>query len=266
MMNKARGLSLVELMISLLLGSLVTLAAVQMFLVNRQTENLQLGITSVQDGGRFAFDYLSRDLMQSGFTSAGEPSVPFAITGFGGIVAADGVPYDQMVAVVDGGKDCVGSGNFSGIKKWYVKKDSDGKRIVCTVYEFDAVANDWVADDRGPLVDNVEAFQVLYGLDFDSSNDDDYLYPDLYANAGQLQALDTNNVDFRIVSVRFSILISSEGVVSIDGAFAPSTIQVLDQTFTQGTDLSAGEINFQDGRLYRVFTSTVALRNVVDES
>jgi type IV pilus assembly protein PilW len=263
MTSRVKGLSLVELMISLLLGSLVTIAATQMFLVNRQTENLQLGIASIQDSGRFAFDYLSRDLMQSGFTEAGEPSVPFAVSGFGGHVIADGMPYDQMVAVVDGGNDCVGSGDFSGIKKWYVKTDAKGKRIICTVYELDS--GNWVADDKGPLIDNVEAFQVLYGLDFDSSTEQDYLYPDLYVNATQLQTLDTNDTDYRIVSVRFSILISSDGVVSVDDSFAPSTIQVLDQTFTQGADPSVGEINFKDGRLYRVYTSTVALRNVVDE-
>ena len=48
-----QGLSLVELMVALLLGSFVAVAATQLFLINQSTNNLQNGLSSVQDQGRY---------------------------------------------------------------------------------------------------------------------------------------------------------------------------------------------------------------------
>ncbi len=114
-MKSQAGLSLVELMIALLLGSLLTAAATQLFLVNRQTENLQAGIAGVQDNGRFAFDYVSRSLMEAGQHPA-EPTVPFILEGSGFNSAtplnaeiADGDKYDVISFAVTEGRDCFGN-------------------------------------------------------------------------------------------------------------------------------------------------------------
>lgn len=256
-MKTQQGLSLIELMVALLLGSLITIAATQLFLVNRQTENLQMGITSVQDNGRFAFDYLSRELMASGYTSDVKTGAlyPFAIDAgeYGEHLIQDGTKYDTISVVAENGTDCVGTNTFSGIKKFYVKDDADGKRLVCVIYE--KVDDAWVANDSGPLVDNVESFQVLYGVDSNESG-----YADLYVTATVAKSLAA-----RIVSVRFALLIASDGVVSMDRSLALESIDILDQTHVDGTDSDAGNVNFSDGRLYRVYTSTVALRNVMEE-
>lgn len=269
MLNQ-KGLSLVELMIALLLGSILTLAATQLFLVNRQTDNLQTGISGVQDSGRFAFDYVSRALMEAGY-SEDEPIVPFILDDSDfGYEITDGAPYDDLVFEVRAGKDCQGR-ELTGFKRFHVLDDADGKRLVCAAYriteeEIDGeTVSSWTAFDRGPLIDNIESFQILYGLDFDAPDQDGYGQADLYTNATRTKALedDISKGSVRIVSVRFSVLLASDEVVTLHSEYAPDSLTVLDQTYQQGDGSGANQINFEDGRLYRTYGSTVAIRNLV---
>lgn len=269
-----KGLSLIELMIALVLGSLLTIAATQLFLVGRQTDNLQTGIAAVQDNGRFAFDYVSRSLMEAGM-GIDEPIVPFALDGEGQFNSskaeiADGDKFDTVVYEVVGGKDCLGN-DLTGYKRFYVNDDSDGKRLMCGSYEYsdtDADGNPahiWTPDDSGTLIDNVESFQVLYGLDFDSADSAGYGAADVYTNATQLKQLKSDVIkgDVRIVSVRFSVLLASDEKVTLDPELAPEAIDVLDQRYIQGDVTEGNTINFRDGRLYRTYGSTVAIRNLI---
>lgn len=277
-MNRQSGLSLVELMIALLIGSLLVIAATQLFLVNRQTENLQLGIAGVQDNGRFAFDYVSRSLMESG-QGGEEPIVPFILdgSGFSGTPAdaeiTDGAKFDSIAFEIVGGRDCVGN-EFTGYKRFYVADDAEGTRLMCMPYQYSEtedeegnVSGGWSATNTlgFGLFDNIEAFQVLYGLDFDGPDSDGYGLADLFTNATRTKALrsDISNGDVRIVSVRFSVMLASDEVVSLDTTIAPDSIEVLDQTFVQGADNAGTNINFEDGRLYRTYGTTVAIRNLV---
>jgi len=283
-MKTHKGLSLVELMVALALGSLVTIATTQLFLVNRQTENLQLGIASVQENGRFVFDYLSRQFMSAGY-SEGEPIVPFVVDGtsFNNLEIDDGTKFDTVVFEVLDGQDCLGNA-LTGFKKFYVKNDALGNRLVCTAYEKNAAdpeagtdtdegagesaaEDEWSADDSGPLVDNVEAFQVLYGIDFDRQSDEGYGYANVYTNAQQTKALFDGGEAVRIVSVRFAILIASDSLVTLDNTNARESIDVLDQSYVQGEQdgKNSNQINFADGRMYRTYGATVALRNVVEQ-
>ncbi len=273
-MIRQNGLSLVELMIALLLSSLLTVAATQLFLVNRQTENLQMGISSVQDNGRFAFDYVSRAFMEAGH---GQPDaiVPFILDGTpfnytpGDAEISDGAKYDQVVFEVVNGRDCLG-GTMTGYKRYHVRTDGGLNRLSCDALAYSETTNEsgeletgYTQASSGPLIDNVEAFQVMYGVDFDQPNDEGYGLADLYTNATQLKAIESDVTAgaARIVSVRFSVLIASDGRVTLETETAPDSITLLDKTFSQGN--GSADINFEDGRLYRTYSSTVALRNLV---
>jgi len=277
-MNRQSGLSLVELMVALLIGSLLTIAATQLFLVNRQTSNLQLGIAGVQDNGRFAFDYVSRSLMEAG-QGADDPIVPFILDGsrFSATPAAaeigDGDKFDSIAFEVNGGRDCVGN-EFTGYKRFFVADDADGVRLMCMPYQYDETADElgnisggWSAVNTMGfgLFDNIEAFQVLYGLDFDGPDSEGYGLADLYTNATRTKALasDITTGEVRIVSVRFAVMLASDEVVSLDTTIAPDAIEILDQTFVQGADNEGTNINYDDGRLYRTYGTTVAIRNLV---
>ena len=245
---KPNGFSLVELMVALLLGSIITAAAVELFVVNRQTENLQQGVSLIQDQGRFIFDYVSRDLMQAGHGTT-EAVDPFIFSGHNGIVGSDGNRYDVLVTQVDGGVGCQGNTGFSGIKQYFV---NSSRSLLCSEYK--NVAGSWTAGNSESLIDNVEAFQVLYGLDYNKFGEAGYGQANLYTNAAGAVAAGK-----RIVSVRFGVLLSSDHVVSLDKSLAPTSITLLDQTI----DASDG-VTLNDGRLFRVYSSTVALRNQMD--
>jgi type IV pilus assembly protein PilW len=62
----ARGLSLVELMVSLVLGLLVTGAAINVFVSNRQTYRATESLGRVQENARVAFELMARDVREAG--------------------------------------------------------------------------------------------------------------------------------------------------------------------------------------------------------
>jgi type IV pilus assembly protein PilW len=67
------GLSLIELMVALGLGLLLTAAVSQIFLSSRKTETLQDAMSQVQDSGRFALDLIVSDLQRVGYMACNTP-------------------------------------------------------------------------------------------------------------------------------------------------------------------------------------------------
>jgi type IV pilus assembly protein PilW len=64
----AAGVSLVELMISLVLGLLVVGAALTVFISNKQTYAATESLSRIQESGRIAFELMTRDLREAGGT------------------------------------------------------------------------------------------------------------------------------------------------------------------------------------------------------
>jgi type IV pilus assembly protein PilW len=64
--NVAKGLSLVELMISLLVGSIITAGVVQLYSANSETYRLVAGQSRMQESARFALAFIERDVQKAG--------------------------------------------------------------------------------------------------------------------------------------------------------------------------------------------------------
>lgn len=62
----AAGLSLIELMVALAIGSLLIIALVEVFAASRAAYMLSAGLARTQENGRFAIDILQRDLRMVG--------------------------------------------------------------------------------------------------------------------------------------------------------------------------------------------------------
>lgn len=60
------GVSLIELMIALVIGTLLILGAIQVFAASRSAYMISEGIARVQENGRFALDFLQRDIRMAG--------------------------------------------------------------------------------------------------------------------------------------------------------------------------------------------------------
>lgn len=63
---RMRGLTLIELMIAIVIGAILILGVVQVFASSRAAYQLSQGLARVQENGRFAMDYLQRDIRMAG--------------------------------------------------------------------------------------------------------------------------------------------------------------------------------------------------------
>lgn len=79
------GFTLVELMISIILGLLVTAAAVQLFTGGLITTRLQQANAELQDSGIFGIDYLVRDIRLANYGNTLNPNINDTTT-WGGVV------------------------------------------------------------------------------------------------------------------------------------------------------------------------------------
>ena len=61
-----RGLSLVELMVALVVGLLLTAGAISVFLSNKRTHEVTSGLSRLQENARFALETMLRDLRMAG--------------------------------------------------------------------------------------------------------------------------------------------------------------------------------------------------------
>ena len=66
-MNKQVGFSLVEIMIALLIGLFLLGGILQMFSASQQTYRMQSNLARLQENGRFALDFLARDIRMAGY-------------------------------------------------------------------------------------------------------------------------------------------------------------------------------------------------------
>ena len=72
-----KGFSLVELMIALALGSIITTGVVQLFVANSETHNLLVGQSRMQESARFALEFIGRQVRQAGYLGcfSGNPNL-----------------------------------------------------------------------------------------------------------------------------------------------------------------------------------------------
>lgn len=62
-----KGLSLVELMVAMLVGLILTAGAIQIFISSRQTYRVQENLSRMQENARFAMEYLRRDIRMADY-------------------------------------------------------------------------------------------------------------------------------------------------------------------------------------------------------
>jgi len=67
MHKRQQGLSMIELMVALLIGTILTASVIQMFVGSRSTYAMQSALASMQENARFAIEFLSRDLRKAGY-------------------------------------------------------------------------------------------------------------------------------------------------------------------------------------------------------
>jgi type IV pilus assembly protein PilW len=214
----AGGWSIVEFMIAVALGLLVTLLASGLFLAAGSNYRNHSDNVWLSDGGRYALQIMAQAIRQSAGINWDGDAVPFELNAetsaaIDGRDAAsisrgsDGISTPQ-VAVANGSDvlalrfsgsgdgangdgssvNCAGFGvaapadaDARGWSIFYVAEDAGGEAELRCKYRS---AAGWGAD---AIVRGVDSFQVLYGLDTDTPADG---VPNTYLNASALRALD----------------------------------------------------------------------------
>lgn len=336
--SKQAGFSLIELMIALVIGLMIIAGVLQVFVGSTITYSMQSGLSKIQENGRFAMSFLTRDIRQAGYTGCSK-NTTFANTirdasgaipsfvditdlvgGQDNVVgtAVQGDPLDKTDVVevrfadVGGGCD-IDSHNSNAasiqceanhaFKKGEVLLITDcshtavfqqsnvnnngtvsvivhntgagtdnctkglGDPVLCatngTAYQFnngtvmrmsayryyvanntlgepalyrDSIATGTTGATASELVEGIENMQVLYGEDTSGDGTANYYVPfDEVSDADD------------IISIRVSLLVRSIEDNIVKG--------------TQTISYNGSTIPFSDGRLRKVFTSTIALRN-----
>jgi len=215
---KPGGWSIVEFMIAVVLGLLITLLASGLFFASGSNYRNHSDNMWLSDGGRYALQIMAQAIRQSAVINWDSEVAPFelnpetsaAIDGRDAASfsrASDGI--SAPLAAVANGSDvlalrfsgtgggangdgsslnCAGFGvaapvnaDARGWSIFYVAADADGEAELRCKYRG---AAGWGAD---AIVRGVDSFQVLYGLDTDTPADG---LPNTYLNATAVRALD----------------------------------------------------------------------------
>jgi type IV pilus assembly protein PilW len=208
------GLTLVELMIALTIGALVSLGAASLLGIANASYAAQLDAAAVDDGGRYALDLVARAVRQAGLRDweaivPGAAPDPLQAPRIIGIDAhslaktASGIDnplpdvangsdvlalrYHGAGPAPDGDGSAVNCAGFpvhaseDGWSIFYVAKNTQGDAELRCKYRGTSA---WAAD---AIVAGVDTFQVLYAVDTDTPADG---VANLYLNADAINARD----------------------------------------------------------------------------
>lgn len=223
--NTERGFSLIELMISMVLGLILLGGVINIFLASSQTYRLQDAMFRVQESGRFSLDFVLRDLRSAGFQNV-LPTNSFRNTSLQaveGFLPAAAAPLDDVKDnVISETLKIFTTGIAGGDVYYYVAPDAGGK---LTLFR-----------NMSAVVEGVEDVVFLYGVDTSGNRQ-----ADSFLTRAAVAARWSD-----VVAVRVSFLVASNDAGVVDAVQAPPA------PFASIPS---------DRRMYQAFTSTVALRN-----
>lgn len=250
MINKSycRGFSLISLMIAMLIGLFIIAAAGKIYLDSKSTFNARAAVSAVSENGRFAIQDLRRTLIMAGmgvklsdYTTPHLNAIPAlgAISTDGATVDGGATASDAVAVRYRRGPSCGGyiPGPATETVRFLVANEqlmcerSDGSSV--TFFE--------------PLVSGVKLMKVLYGVDDDSSG-----YANRYLTPAQANA---ESKWKNIVAIRVGLVVNSAEYSKPVKMRWPSstTLSVLGMDYI---------VPANDEKVYRVFTTTVQLRNL----
>ena len=276
-MKRQEGFSLVELMIALVLGLIISGSVIQIMSSSKVTERLNRAVASAQESGRFIMGRLRQDILTAGRYDALDPNLSrivdivdeaaflqnrpvilpndFASEPSLGSIQGAGGTNDTLVVAAQGLRDCRGyklgyadDEEFFVVNRYFV----EGTSLRCVGYDGRVLRGQKGAEGNNgdlafTILDDVHGFQVMYGI----SNHDDTVAnsarPVRYVTADQL-ALE-RTLESAVVAIRIAVLVKGDSPVVIDPI--PSFKLLNEPVQTPG-----------DTGFYRQFETTITLRNV----
>lgn len=231
-LNKTRqqqkGLSLIELMVSLVVGLILIAAVFNMYSGNVRSARFTEGVQAIQENGRYAVSVLQRSFRLAGYSPTLDAS--------GDLEALDisQSGANKLTIRARQAYDCNGlsTAGTDGIAVNTYTLDTTTKELACKGNQEDSA--------NMAIVEGVDEFRILYGVD---ASNDGTCEPQLY------QSYSSSLDSAEVVALRFGVLVNSGA--SIRTGNKAKTFVVLDKEVVSPND-----------RLVReVFSGTVLLRN-----
>jgi type IV pilus assembly protein PilW len=189
-----QGFTLIEIMISLLLGVFLLGGVIGVFLNTKQTYRVQDGLSRLQENGRYAMEFMGRDIRMADYKAC--PTDDFATSGN---VPISGVNNNTAADSIDNGTDEINV-------RWF---PTCGALPQGAAYDIRS-AN--LAKNSSSLIEGVQDMQIKYGADTDGDG-----APNYYADAG------TAGLNMsQVVTVRVSLLLRT-----IDDNIASKPLQYI---------------------------------------
>ena len=238
--NRQSGMTLIEIMVALVISLFLLAGLLQMFIATRQSARVQENLSRVQENGRFGIEYINRVIRQAGYRSKTT-------------IIMKGKTFKQEFDVnqADGSNDDGYNASDILITRFEGEDAGQGEVRNCLneVIISPAISTDILSINDSnnlqcqsggttqPILENVEDMQILYGERKDGTAS---------GNVAYVPASDIGNWD-NVFSIRVSLVLKT-------------TEDLLTDT-PQPYEINGVETTPPDRRLYRVFTTTVALRN-----
>jgi type IV pilus assembly protein PilW len=264
-------MSLVELMVAMGIGLVISAVVAQLFLNSKTAFSTNDSISRLQENARYSTTLLTRSLRSAGFkstpnvatTAVFPPAAPALAGTDGGGTASDSFTV-RFQGSGDGAgnadgtvQDCIGTRfdlNQTAVNTFYIANDpqnSNEPTLYCNFATAALAATPLTPCNAAglvpgttcnsmPLVPGVENMQILFGEDTDIPADQS---ANRIVTAGNVASMDS------VVSVRISLLLRTAAGINV----------VVDTKTYSMSGTIVGPYN--DTRMRRVFTTVINLRN-----
>ena len=262
-MTKQSGFSLIEIMIALSIGVFLLGGIVQIFSASQQTYRMQRNLARLQENGRFALDFLARDIRMAGYWGCLNGMSTDIAGADNNAVAGDSIDDGTDTIVLRAVFDLfiltppLSCGSTANAVDNCCISDPSLTSNVCPILPISKKVNCYT-DPRSmitykinngvlqqdtnnsfnPLIEGIQDMQIFYGIDSDGDGAANY-YVSAFANMSP------------VVSVRISLLVAT----------LEDHLTTQPMTYTYYINNVLQNITPTDHRIRRVFNTTIALRN-----
>lgn len=296
-----KGLTLVELMVTLVISLLIVIAASSFFLGSGKTRDAQEAASTLQDNARYATDLITKNIQQAGYqnyiwSAAGGSFLREIYPPIDGEPDIRGYNNSATGSSTDNGSHNRSTGRVNNSDTLILRFQgsgsgtADGSMIDCrgepqaattgtndraySIFEVSrpsATAEPELSCKSGTwsggtltfqsevIVRGVESLQVMYGIDTTTDT-----FVDQWLTAQEVDALATpaaaKDKWALVRTVRVGMVLRSPMAVTAPSS-ATSTLSPLGVNFTPNAARERLALSSTDGRLRRVVTFTVNVRN-----
>lgn len=270
-----RGFSLVELLISLTLGLIITSALVRVYQSNNKLQTYNYALSTIQEDGRYLLAVMRRSLMEVGdyneFSSNLNRDVdvtieqayikdnPIALENdfvgdpLVGSIDRGNANGDQLTVNIMGSTGCNGTNfDYNANEEFHVVNQYflENNTLRCRGYDGRALRGLKAAagaPQAVTILNNVHDFQVLYGITQPIGGVETG-YVTSWVTADRVAAFNRADGSKSVVGVKLAVLIKNDDDINID-----STRKV--------KLLGNAAYDVPDDGLYRVFETVILFRN-----